>query len=65
MIQIVVQFDPQTRQVQVSGPLQDKVLCYGLLEIARDTLHEHFMRSEAAKIVPVPAGALPGPPVGS
>ena len=28
-------------QVQVAGPLEDRVLCYGLLEAARDAVREY------------------------
>lgn len=28
-------------QVTVNGPLLDKITCYGLLEVARDTIKDH------------------------
>ena len=28
-------------RIQVSGPIHDKLLCYGLLESARDAIKEH------------------------
>lgn len=34
-------------QLRLAGPIQDKVLCYGLLEAAKDALRT--MHAEAAK----------------
>lgn len=36
-IQIVVAFNPQTGEVSLSAP-NDKIVAYGLLEIARDLI---------------------------
>lgn len=39
--------------VQVQGPINDKVLCYGLLECARDAIQEAAARAAAvSRIVP-------------
>ena len=40
-IQLLVVFDPSTRAVQVSGPIHDKALCYGMLECAKDAIRDH------------------------
>lgn len=38
-VQLVITMTPDG-QVQVSGPLQNKVLCYGMLESARDAIRD-------------------------
>jgi hypothetical protein len=39
--QILIALDPSTGAVQVSGPLEQKVLCYGLLQAALVAVQEH------------------------
>lgn len=39
-------------KVVVHGPLQDKLLCYGLLEVARDIIREH------KNLLEIPNGTL-------
>jgi hypothetical protein len=41
MIQLTITLDPQTAQIGVSGPINDKTLCYGMLESAKDAIREH------------------------
>ena len=43
--------------VNVDGPLQNKVLCYGLLEIARQLIQE-YKKPEGPKVAVV--GSMPG-----
>jgi hypothetical protein len=45
----------QNGQVQVSGPVHDKFLCYALLENARDTIKDHVDKMNRSAIVPVGA----------
>jgi hypothetical protein len=40
-------------QFQVSGPIHDKMACYGLLECARDVIKEHVDKMTRSAIVPV------------
>jgi hypothetical protein len=47
-------------QVTMSGPIENKILCYGLLEVARDGIAEHH--ANAAKQLVQPAGPLRFPP---
>lgn len=44
----------QDGSVKVSGPLSDKLFCYGLLEMARDSIRE-FESKPASDIVVAPA----------
>jgi len=46
-------------QIQVSGPIQDKLLCYGMLECAKDAIRA-FEPAAASKIVR--AASLPNGP---
>jgi len=43
----------QGKPLQVTGPLQDKILCYGLLESARDAIKEF------APPAVIPAATIP------
>lgn len=47
MIELKIMFDPQTGQLQVGGPINDKILCYGLLERAKDMVRD-FDATKAA-----------------
>ena len=42
-------------QVSVNGPIENRLLCYGLLEIARDTIVEFNKKSGAKILVPPPS----------
>lgn len=46
------------RQCRITGPLEDKMLCYAMLGMAQELLSKH----EPAKQVPIllARGALPG-----
>jgi hypothetical protein len=33
-----ITFNPQTGQVSVDGPVEQKLLCFGLLELAKDAV---------------------------
>jgi hypothetical protein len=35
MIELSIKLDPETGKVHVKGPLEDKLLCYGLLCVAQ------------------------------
>lgn len=39
-VQLVITLD-EDGQVGIRGPLQDPVLCYGLIEAAKDALQDH------------------------
>lgn len=39
-------------QVSVQGPLENQLVCYGLLEVARDAIQAHVAAQMAAKIKP-------------
>ena len=43
-------------QVQVAGPIENKVLCYGLLEVAKDIINDATKKSDHRIVTPGPAG---------
>lgn len=43
----------QNGQLNVSGPLHDKMTCYALLEGARDVIKDHTDKMQRSAIVPV------------
>lgn len=38
---ITIVFDTETGKVSVDGPINDKLLCFGLLELAKNAINEH------------------------
>lgn len=38
MIQLSIQYDEKTGRIDLTGPIKNKILCYGLLGLAHDTL---------------------------
>jgi hypothetical protein len=53
--------------VDVSGPISNPILCYGLLEMGRDALKEFWAKQAAdgPRIVPAPPGVRIVKPNGS
>lgn len=45
-------------QVGLNGPLQDPILCYGLLELGKDALRR-FSQEPKPLVQPAPAAAIP------
>ncbi len=45
--------------VQVHGPIDNAMLCYGLLEVAKDVIRMHVQKKAASAIV-LPRIVLPG-----
>jgi len=61
-IQLTITVDDNGRP-NVSGPIHDKLLCYGLLEIAKETIAEHHRRAAEGKgvvLASAPAAAMIG-----
>ena len=48
---LTITFNPANGAVSVSGPIHDRVLCYGILGMARDAIFENATKKPA--IVPV------------
>lgn len=56
MIEMRIEYDEQTGAVTLNGPLDNRLLCYGLLEMAKE-----IVSSNKPKVQPriVPGVALP------
>lgn len=39
--QLVITLDPATGSVQVSGPIGNRLVCYGMLEMAKEAIQGH------------------------
>ena len=57
MIEFKIVVDDAGR-VQISGPLDNLVQCYGLLEVAKDTVRAHALAQANRTIVPANGAAL-------
>ena len=40
-VKLVISFDPATGQVNVNGPINDKLFCFGLLELAKEAVTKY------------------------
>ncbi len=40
LLQMMIIFNPNNGQVQVTGPLNNRTLAYGMLEMAREAIYE-------------------------
>lgn len=47
-------------KIQVTGPLPDKILCYGLLECARQIVQDHG-KDKGKIVIPQILPPFPGP----
>jgi len=54
-IRLVIDFDPQTGAVNLSGPIENKLLCYGLLELAKECIQNHAKQQKNQILVARPA----------
>lgn len=41
MITLIINFDETNGQINVTGPLQNKILAYGMITLARDIIKEY------------------------
>ena len=46
-IQLVIEFDDATGAISMQGPLQQRMLCYGMLEMARTIVDKRGMETPA------------------
>lgn len=52
MITLAITFDPQTGRTKIDGPIHDKLLCYGLLEVGRQMIQTYNPRAAKDGIIP-------------
>jgi len=53
VIEIFIRYDVQAGKMDVKAPLHDKVLCYGMLEMAKEIISKHEIKKEVPLVVPV------------
>lgn len=58
IVELKISFNPATNEVAFSGPLENKLLCYGLLEMARDAVKSFGEKTVAQRGLQV-VGAMP------
>jgi hypothetical protein len=52
VVQIVISLDQVTNKISVNGPIQNKILCYGLLEAAKDAVRDYIQKNTGVIIQP-------------
>ncbi len=57
--ELVIKMDA-TGNVSLSGPIENRMICYGLLETARDMIHELSMKARDGKKVTLASAGLAG-----
>ena len=59
-IEMTITYAPGQNGVTVAGPVDNKALCYGMLELARDAIVEfHQKKANGVGIVAASAGDIP------
>lgn len=54
-LKMVLLFDTQTGAFNISGPIDNKIFAYGLLELAKETIYNHHRQKEQGSIsLPIP-----------
>jgi hypothetical protein len=59
-MEMIIKFE--NKQVSVTGPIQDKMVAYAMLEMARDVIQEFHARAAAEnRIIPAGVAIMPMP----
>ncbi len=58
VITLMITFDRATGEIQVNGPVQDKLFCMGILECAKDAVRDYKLPKEQSNILKF-SGILP------
>jgi hypothetical protein len=58
VISLTILFDQTTGAVNVNGPVDNALMCYGLLESAKDAIRQHVMQKAMGQRI-VPSSTLP------
>lgn len=59
VVTLTIQFDQLTGQVQVNGPIANAMLCYGLLEAAKDSIRNYVTAQNSDRRIVTPVGVVP------
>ena len=38
---LIISVDPKTGEVNINGPIQDRIFCFGILELAKQAINAH------------------------
>jgi len=58
IVRMEILFDQVKGTIQVNGPVENPIFCYGLLECARQSIQQHNQRKAEGNRI-VPANVLP------
>jgi hypothetical protein len=58
IVTLTIQMNQATRQIGVQGPIEDKLFCYGLLEMAKEAIAEHHKQQQGKILVARPAPGM-------
>jgi hypothetical protein len=61
---LIIELAPGGR-INVSGPLHDKMLCYGMLESAKDSIRDYQAKAQSPILVPEMRIPSPAPGTGA
>lgn len=51
-IELTIVFCPQTGQISLNGPMGNKLMCYGMLEMAKDLVRSYDPAKQSQILVP-------------
>lgn len=55
---LTITFDPDANSIKVDGPINNKMVAYGMLEQAKDAIRKlHEAAADQSRIVPAQIGA--------
>ena len=57
-MKLTIALDPSTGQVNVNGPIGDRLLCFGLLEMAKEAINAHALQAQKQILVARPMLAV-------
>lgn len=63
-IQLTITLDPQTNQINVAGPIDQKTLCYGMLESAKDAIRDYCAKPASGIVTVAEIPSIPSVPIG-
>ncbi len=49
---LIIEFDQQTMELKVDGPIHNRMLCYGMLKLAEKAVDEHHAKQVKQAFVP-------------
>lgn len=50
IIDLLIRFNPRTQEINVSGPIDNKILAFGMLEVAKETIVE-YQKKQGERLV--------------